>query len=519
MKKLRIFFIAYTLLISCWALAQSDMRIVAKIKGVPITNEVVNKFIENTMLTDPIKIVLFSIAGSNWEQYQFEKKKWLERQFDQGLRIFSYLVVAQSMAMSEVNFSGGDFLNVPVKDFLSAIQSRENEVLKKYLETGRGIQWAREQYGQYLIENKFPKTEVQSALNVYWDWYHNEELRIGEQIRINHTLRWLVEKSSATQKELFNKDLFFEFTPFIQKTRSEIELTFAQVKNFSQVQVIMKKNPHFSTLIEDIEVKNPGQISIIDLSTVVPEFVDSAQKYFKDYFAKEFSKTLWEREKKIFEFLDRYHDAGILRQYARQNMDEFFSDSGDERKLILANLLSLAALAKEHKQKSSIKTEFQPVVQKIIDSLVFSMDHFKDFALKSKQLDFESALIAQSRNILEAEKSISINPFKKEFAQFTIALIRLEIKKFISNSVTPVKVKLIANNDARLYSRVRKHLESKQLLQGITNFNENEVQWSANENLVIFPTVDKQITRTQVWNFLINNNPIYQKLLNLEVDL
>jgi hypothetical protein len=75
------------------------------------------------------------------------------------------------------------FFTTSQKTFDRMCDDSEREILKKLLDEGKGIQYAREKFADFLISQHYPHHSGEERLDIYFHWLKINEGRIKESIR------------------------------------------------------------------------------------------------------------------------------------------------------------------------------------------------------------------------------------------------------------------------------------------------------------------------------------------------
>lgn len=477
-----------------------------RMKGQSITSAQIAKFLEDTLLGDPMKIALFSLAGGDYERYEVEKQRWIQKNFDVGLRTMGYLAHVQSTGMIDSALNGGQAFQLPTGTALKILQDREQEVLKPYMDK-EGIQSARIKYAKFLMQSRYPHRPQQDAESLYWDWYKAEEQRIMERLRIRAVMEWLVVRAgSGLPKTNISP---FDFQPFIEKTKMEIHAAFTpSVRSPEQVRDLMDKHQHFQALLKKVDTLDPAQLVLSDLVNSAPNAVTALPTQLAPVFDDRFLHKLLAWEEKAVLYAREHPDAEKLRGLARKSLDEFFSQGGDERQFILARILSLSAILVENKiVRDPLRAAFKTSLAAALGTLQAELaDPARIIAGYGKE-SLEAAVVNIVRSSLEnhaGEHSRSI--YYREVEDLAVSVIRLEVKRFIYQQRPLPKLEFFGKNDPELYTRVRKALERQRIHDALTALHENELRWSASATLELFPRPGEAIRGDRVWDYCQENS-------------
>jgi hypothetical protein len=155
--------------------------IVAEFDGKKVTNRDLEQFIQNSTVSDASMIQMFREENEAMDNYVIARDNKIYFSWRESLKKFLYYKLMEKEALR----MGKDrpFFTTSQKTFDRMCDDSEREILKKLLDEGKGIQYAREKFADFLISQHYPHHSGEERLDIYFHWLKINEGRIKESIR------------------------------------------------------------------------------------------------------------------------------------------------------------------------------------------------------------------------------------------------------------------------------------------------------------------------------------------------
>jgi hypothetical protein len=477
--------------------AQASQWVALRLSGQIINNTAVEEYIENLLLTDAMKVALFSLAQGDFSKYQIEKQQWIQRNFERGLKTIAYVSVMQGLA--GVQFQPLD----PSK----ILHDKENEVLKSYLQKGMGIKLSRIKFAEDKMQNRYPHAPNQDPEQFYWQWYDQELKRITEQLRLQALMGWMRYRGLQDMQKADS----MKVPAFLEETQKEINLAFEKpIYNQQKIKEILGKNPQFHALIKSAEIPDLSALGLSELIKQSPNFARAIDTELAGQFSKTFSDKIINWENLAKNYSEKYANAEDLRKYARQALDEFFS-KGQVEQFILSRLLTLAIILVENKNEANARVGLAANIETATQKFAHSLTDAKAFIAQYGDEKLEVALISHFRNQFSSLTSESL--YLREFTDFMASMVRIQASKFLAAHQLPAQIQYHDKKDPQFYTRVMKMMNISHLRQALVKLHDEEFGWRATSvGLEVFPKSDEKLTKQGAWKYSLDNQ-IYKELL------
>ena len=127
---------------------------IAKFNRDRYTNKDIEQFIEDSKMSDAKKIQLFKEANKDYQKYLNLKAEWIYTWIQPATKQFLYYRMLKEMAIKEGRSRKA--FTVTKHEYWDILEKTEYNMLKKLLEDGRGIQYARSKFGEFLKKQNYP---------------------------------------------------------------------------------------------------------------------------------------------------------------------------------------------------------------------------------------------------------------------------------------------------------------------------------------------------------------------------
>ncbi|MBT5093485.1 MAG: hypothetical protein HOM21_04545, partial [Halobacteriovoraceae bacterium] len=434
MTPIKTFLLIVSLLLLPISSSFAESRLIAwtaaNVGGKIVTNYDVEKYIEDTLLNDRIKAVLFAKAG-NFNQYQIDKSNWLNKHFEMGLKKLVYAKIIQLEATrKKVNEKRVAFTTTE-KEYYEAIRGIESRVLDPVMERDKqGIRPARIKYGEFLRSSNYPYKKEESLTDTYFRWYNAEQERLKEQFRERGVKQWQGYQGTKGHELYVRPTDMFDFN---KEVTTLVEEKLAG-KNLSKTEVdkILGEDPRLKVIIENVHYLNFQSSSLFEFYTQDRENWESTKaeivnKLAENLTSEKISKIL-KYENLTQKFIKKYKTPEKLYEKSRKALEKFQAPDGDFNDFMLARIYSLAASGIEQApNRNELRKKLASALEAVFPELLELLKEDDIYIKKEHQkLDIESLLSIATYELIN--KQIKIPEDKESY-----------LKKFINLAVWVIK--------------------------------------------------------------------------------
>lgn len=161
---------------------------IAKFNRDRYSNKNIERFIEDSKMSDARKTKLFKKANKDYKTYLKLKEEWIYTWIRPATKQFLYYRMLKEMAMKDGRKRKA--FTVTKNEYWNILEKTEMNMLKKPLDEGRGIQYAREKFGKFLKAQDYPHRSDMTDLDIYFSWKKKQDRRIKEQLRIREVKKF-----------------------------------------------------------------------------------------------------------------------------------------------------------------------------------------------------------------------------------------------------------------------------------------------------------------------------------------
>jgi hypothetical protein len=410
---------------------------IAKFNRDRYTNKDIEQFIEDSKMSDAKKIQLFKEANKDYQKYLNLKAEWIYTWIQPATKQFLYYRMLKEMAIKEGRSRKA--FTVTKHEYWDILEKTEYNMLKKLLEDGRGIQYARSKFGEFLKKQNYPHRNEMSNLDIYFVWKKTQDNRIKEQLRIREVKKFEFYtahpkaspnyfmnfgemheiKSAAKEKvdKLFSRDNLNQ--NLIEKTIEESPEMMIILKNIKSLSL---SNYSMKVLYNENSSKYRSSKELID--KMLPEVLNNSiiQKILK---YEEVANKIYKRSMDRDKLLD-------IASVEEKKVTE--SPAGNYQALAKAKIYRLAAsmISSNHKKKRYLKEIISKI--KDISESILQNSSKDDFYLNGNEASYLlPELIYQKINKYLITENM--NSYQKRLSYLASWFIKFEIKKLISKDI------------------------------------------------------------------------------------
>lgn len=410
---------------------------IAKFNRDRYTNKDIEQFIEDSKMSDAKKIQLFKEANKNYQKYLNLKAEWIYTWIQPATKQFLYYRMLKEMAIRDGR--NRKAFTVTKHEYWDILEKTEYNMLKKLLEDGRGIKYARSKFGEFLKKQNYPHRNDMSDLDIYFIWKKTQDNRIKEQLRIREVKKF--EFYTAHPKANPNYFMNFgEMHDIKTEAKKKVEKLFSENKlNQRLIEKRIEESPEIMIILKNIKSLS---LSNHAMKTLFSEHLDKYNSS-KDLIEQTLPSIL---NDSIIQKILKYEDLANMIFLKTKDRERLLSIANKEEKkvaespagnyqaLAKAKIYRLAAsmISSNHKKKRYLKETIKKV--KDISHSILQEYTKDDFYFDGNEASYLlPELIYQKIN-----KSLiteNMNSYQKRLSYLASWFIKFEIKKLISKDI------------------------------------------------------------------------------------
>ncbi|MEK6626005.1 MAG: hypothetical protein AABY86_13595, partial [Bdellovibrionota bacterium] len=468
--------------------------IVAEFGSQQITNEELERFVEHSRMSDSQKIDLFIKADKNFAKYKELKADWIYEWWRPALKQLLYYKMLEDRAKKD----GRNRLTFKTtsKEYYEIVEQAERDILKTLLDQGKGINFAREEFAKFLINNNYPYKDGEPLLDTYFRWSRSQEARIREQLRVNEVNKseFLAAHPKANPNYFISPAIIYDLN---KEAKSKIEEIFAGPDlSDEKLEKAIQDNPIVETLLKKIKTYSLRETSMDTYFTRNRAKFDAAKALLVSkapdlYGAAKVARIL--------------HYEGVAQQLAQsednleglkskqKTSEEAFmkSSQGNYSDFMMARLYAMAIAIRENgnreKARQAVSQQLPAVFEKIKGQLG-SNDFYRERSMAHLIL---ADLIGKKMEEELKIENIS-DEYTRQLFNMAVWVIKFDIKKLVANDTTEYE-QLV-----RIYEK----FEAQSYLEAY------HIQKQFDANLTTFRT--RKLKPKYKWDFRVNPSGEYR---------
>jgi len=487
--------------------AQDSFRIYSVLRGprLFVTNYDVDRFITVSTLSDQALISLFKANNRDYNAYSQALAKYSRERRKDAVKKLGYIKLIEIYATRNQDPSKWRAFRVTEKDYSRRIETFENKALKDLLDQGKGIVFAREEFGRRLKEAGFPHYASLSNTDLYFDWFKLQKERLKLDFHLKEVSRFeysIAGNSNSNQRHFVPSR---ENQVFIDEVGAKALEHFNKARlNSAQAREIIAKDPRLSIMIKELGFIGPDSTNIATLKREAPAV-------YKDFMNTIENEVLVSLESTVVSDVIRYE--GLARQFATQytsselalkaqeNQNLFVSNKGDHNNLMLSKLYQLAqALGSENKDQVSLEKYAKDATLKAAKLL--SDKTFVESA-EAGALRLEDWLLQGLKNELKSEKNQENSAYQSQFESMVRWVIKFQVKKAARATRPETKISLHDEKDWETRKRVEAYLEKVKFDNKLLSFKQNQLLDHFTGTVTLNLTGDSEETAREALELLI----------------
>ncbi len=489
----------------------------------------VKKWMEVAHLTDTMLVEMFKEANGDYGKYEEIKDKWLAPRLKDGIKQMAYIRMVQDYATRPLMKKDWKAFTITQSDYFKKVQDMETKALRSLLDEGKGIVYARQKFGEQLIEAGYPHKSGQTAEELYWDWYNLQKERIKEHYRIKEVEKFEYITALGYAKEFYVRPV--EIFDFAKEMESFINNKINN-KRISQGEAsqIATENPGMQVMLKGVTFYGPETTELAELRNSAPavynDFLANIDSNVIQFINSEYADKILKYESIAEQMAKKYVTTQKLDELSEEMKKQFLL-SKDYNRLMMSKIYELAIAGIEngtYEKDSKAKSQQSQMRDQYISAI---SGHALEF-LKS-----ENALL-EVKNVgvrLEDNFSGKINEdfhanaisgvdtakikesaYLDEVRKLAHWVLKFQIKKASLNTTPLAVAELYDRNTWEGQDRIEKYLKNKQYEDKVRDFKENTLRGYWNGILRINPTGRDYLSDIEAVNFVlgIENEEINQ---------
>jgi hypothetical protein len=469
-----------------------------------VTSYDLQRHIELTHLSDEARRALFRLSEGDYNRYQQTIAQIAEGEFENALKSVAYAKLIETIATRPLfNAHRREAFTVTNETYHDAVNARESEVLRQWLDQRLGIVVARREYARQLRENHFPHMEHETDDQVYFRWLDEEKYKIKDQLHQREVARYEQARVSRIMPSRLNRpleihDLYRDITQTINQELQGKELS-AQ-----EVATIRSNHPELAVIIQDIRLLGLQGSSLYRIHQLDQSRFYEALRLLQSEFHPALSETRIERldhyEKMAGELASRHQDAQKLAALSNVRLLKFTA-GGSHNDFMMARLYHLAQLQLENnpdreriiqRANSLVREGMVWLKQQNQNGTYFLGENFRG-------LLYEDAVARALRSHLQID---SINDtYEKAYLEMAIWVIKFEAKRVSLQDRATVHVSVLPYQSSQTYRRLEAYINQRDFQNGYQQFLRNEVAREA-FRLEVNPTGSHNLRGDQAFEYI-----------------
>ncbi|MAF78102.1 MAG: hypothetical protein CME63_17535 [Halobacteriovoraceae bacterium] len=474
------------------------------------------KFIEAVHLSDELMITLFKKAEGNYEKYNELKADWLAKRTKEGIRQLAYIQMIQKYATRSFQKNEWKAFRITESDYYKRVQENETKTLRSLLDLGKGIVYARKQFGSQLKEIGYPHSESMTDEELYWQWYELQKSRIKESLRLQEVQKYEYFAALGYKKEFYVRpveifDFSKEVTQIIEDNINEKRIHDADVA------ALLQKDPRIRVLLKDIQVLGPDTTELSILKEKAPEvyddFIQLKNKEVVPFIESDFIGKMNRYTDITIQMAQKYESSQKLTELANQMKEEYLL-TNDLNRLMMGMIYDISSLiVTENKDLSNISLD-KALFNQYLEALV---DYSTDFLSQDELLlqatehgvrveDNFSYALNQSFHAQKMEKSNEIKEevLLNELRKLAHWVLKFQVKKASLSIVPKVFVQLFDTHTWEGQEKIEKFLKAKKYEDDLLDFKVNKLKPYWLGILRIDPTGNHRLSDERAVDFVLD---------------
>lgn len=491
----------------------------------------VKRFLEVAHLTDSMLVDMFNQANGDYSKYNAIKDKWLNQRLKEGIKQMAYIRMVQKYATRKFIRKEWKAFKITESEYFKQVQEMETKALKTLLDERKGIVYARQKFGEQLIEAGYPVKKGQTAEELYWDWYNLQKERIKENYRIKEVKKFEYLTALGYAKEFYVRPV--EIFDFAREMNQQITDKI-QNKRISQGQVskLISETSGIEVMLKGVTFYGPETTKLKELKSAAPQvysdFLDHVNSNVVSFIKNEFSSKLKRYETIAKQMASKYNSTQTLHELSNKVKKEFLA-SNDYNRLMMAKIYDLAIIGLEHEVYTQKKSE-QDKREKNLESYISALSRHsltflsdEDSILSETNVgvrleDNFSAKINEdfhSNQITGMDSEVIKNSaYLDEVRKLAHWVLKFQIKKASLNTVPMAVAELYDVKSYEGQNRIEKYLKNKQYVDKVEEFKTRTLKAYFMGILTINPTGHDFLRDAQAVNFVLgieeeNSNELF----------
>ncbi len=441
---------------------------VANVGNQVITNYDVEKFIEETQISDSLKTSLFKKAEGNYSKYLDLKRELTDKSFKKATGQLMYSLIMKQDHQRK-HYSKRVAFTVTTSEFNDKIYDNESKVLGSLLDQGMGIVKARKIFGEYLIESNYPHMDNQSPTDVYMSWYNSQSDRIETELLLKEVKKY--ESYIALRDEKYYSDDYMELQDTYKSLKNEvIEQVQGNKITHKSLLALINKNQDWKIILKDVDNSQIDTTPVKDYSTNI-EVSKRAQEILSNIEKKSWNKTV-SYHLKANELIKNSYTVEQLKDMAKEYTEVYIQNKANYSSYMGGLIAKLAATTLE----SSSAEEMNKVAEVINTELKESMSNISD---KLEVTKSNNTLEKEVENILkDSIKYSNLSELEQALANLSIFSIKFQIKKQSFENVLPVRVSFEEYTSLKAFEGLRNLKKYQWMKEEFKDYVKSELMYS-----------------------------------------
>ncbi|WP_372655929.1 hypothetical protein [Halobacteriovorax sp.] len=441
---------------------------VASVGNTIVTNYDVEKFIEETQISDSLKTSLFKKADGNYSKYLDLKRELTNKSFKKATGQLVYSLIMKQDHQRK-HYSKRVAFKVTTSEFNDKVYENESKVLASLLDQGMGIVKARAIFGEYLIKNNYPHRDQQSPADVYMNWYNDQSSRIETELLLKEVKKY--ESYIALKDDKYYNDDYVELQDKYKSLKSEVtEKVHGKKFSHKSLMTLLNKNSDWRIVISDIDNSQVDTASVKDYKKSI-ELKDRAQTILSNIHGNNWDRTTGYYQKSN-ELLTKNYSLSQIKDLAKKYTEAYIQNKSNYSSYMSGLIAKLAATTLE----SSSKEEMKDIAVRINSDLKSAMTEVSNSIEGSNS---SNTLEKEVESILKDKINYSsLSDIEQAIANLSIFSIKFQIKKQSFEEVIPVRVSFEKYTSSKAFNGLRDLQKYKWMKKQFKEYVQKELIYS-----------------------------------------
>ncbi len=484
-----------------------EQWVIAKFNRDRYTNKDIEQFIEDSKMSDAKKIKLFKEANNDYQKYLKLKAEWIYTWIRPATKQFIYYRMLKEMAVRDGR--NRKAFTVTKLEYWDILEKTEYNMLKKLLDSGEGIEYARIEFGKFLKKQNYPHGPSMSNLDIYFAWKKTQDNRIKEQLRIREVKKFEfhIAHPKANPNYFMN---FGEMHNIKSAAKEKVEKLFSNTNiNQNLIEKTIHESPEIMIILKNIKSLSLNNYSMKTLFNEHLEKYNSSKKLIEKRLPNILNDSIIQKilkyEQVANDIYKKSKDRNKLLEIASiEEKKVTESPAGNYQALAKSKIYRLAAnMIKNKNKKKGYLRETIKEITKISDSILQNSIRDEFYLNGSETSYLLPELFYQKIN--KSLISNNMNSYQKRLSYLASWIIKFEIKKLISKDIPIFIPELRDERTIDFNKRLESYWINKTYTQNLKRYKERTLKYKFKYYVEINPTGKYNYKVMDAMNYILIN--------------